>query len=88
MIKQPFHVVLDDFAIPSSGIIGKDVLKLYKCNIDYEHMTLTIQTDTFGNDTVPIQPGVSENEVNSPPRSEVFTFYSQMSKFSSSHTIK
>lgn len=30
-ISHKFHIVPDDFAIPSDGIIGKDFMKLYQC---------------------------------------------------------
>lgn len=69
-----FHVVPDNFNIPSDGILGKDFLKNYKCHIDYYNMNLII--NTF-NDTISIPileaPG---NKLILPPRCEVIRSFS------------
>lgn len=36
LIPHSFHVVEDDFPIPSDGIIGMDFLREYKCLLDYQ----------------------------------------------------
>lgn len=41
-IDHEFHVVPDEFNIDCDGIIGKDFLVNYKCRIDYDSMTFTI----------------------------------------------
>lgn len=43
IIEHTFHVVPDDFCIPSDGIIGKDFNRRFKCLIDYSDMTFTIR---------------------------------------------
>lgn len=42
VITHNFHVVPDNFCIPSDGIIGKDFNRRFKCLIDYSDMTFTI----------------------------------------------
>jgi len=68
------HVVPDEFAIPVSGILGKDFLKNFQCNIDYATMTLTI---TVNNDivTLNIWEGPEENTIVIPPRCEVIRHF-------------
>lgn len=39
-IPHTFHVVPSDFGIPSDGIIGKDFIKLHRCNLDYHSGTM------------------------------------------------
>lgn len=34
-INFPFHIVGEEFPIPSNGIIGKDFIQFFKCNLDY-----------------------------------------------------
>lgn len=43
-LKHTIHVVPDTLAIPVSGILGKDFLKAFNCTIDYETMSLKINT--------------------------------------------
>lgn len=43
IITHDFHVVPDDFNIPSDGIIGKDFNRRFKCMIDYDEMAFTIR---------------------------------------------
>lgn len=45
--EHKFHIVADDFLIPSSGLIGKDFLKRFKCLVDYGEITLTIRQCSF-----------------------------------------
>lgn len=40
-----FHLVTDDFLIPSNGIIGKDFIKRFKCIVDYGEMKFTIRKE-------------------------------------------
>lgn len=44
MIIHKFHIMPDEFCIPSDGIIGKDFMKLYECIMDYGNETFTIST--------------------------------------------
>lgn len=41
--EHKFHLVANDFLIPSNGIIGKDFIKRFKCLIDYGQMSITIR---------------------------------------------
>lgn len=43
-VSHKVHVVPETFEIPVGGILGKDFLKTFNCNIDYSTMTLTINT--------------------------------------------
>lgn len=43
ILSHKFHVVPDDFNIPSDGIIGKDFNRRFKCVIDYGDMIFTIR---------------------------------------------
>lgn len=48
-IPHKFHIVEDNFPIPTDGIIGRDFLINYRCKIDYEAWLLkvTIDFETF-----------------------------------------
>lgn len=41
-LQHKFHLVNDDFPIPTDGILGRDFLTSYKCCIDYSTWILTI----------------------------------------------
>lgn len=73
--EHKFHLVSDDFLIPSNGIIGKDFLKRFKCLIDYADMSLTIRKSNAPIVVIPIKsellPGVSAI----PPRCETFRIF-------------
>lgn len=43
IISHKFHVVPDEFNIPSDGIIGKDFNRRFHCIIDYGNMEFTIR---------------------------------------------
>lgn len=65
-----FHLINDDFPIPTDGILGRDFLTSYRCEINYDTWILT----AYVNNTrieIPIQ-----NNLNGstwiPARSEVF----------------
>lgn len=68
-VDFPFQVVPDHFHIPSDGILGKDFLKRFKCNIDYDTMSLTFYV---GNRLIilPISEGPREHTIVLPARSE------------------
>lgn len=74
-IAHVFHVVPDEFGIPSDGILGKDFLKIHRCVLDYEDMTLSFSVlDTRV--SIGIHGGPSEDLVTIPARSEVYrTFH-------------
>lgn len=66
-ICHKFHVVPDDFGIPADGIIGKDFLKIHKCLIDYDEMSLSFQFNNV-NISIPILEGPSDNIITLPAR--------------------
>lgn len=35
VVTHKFHVVPNNFAIPTDGLIGRDFMRLYKCKLDY-----------------------------------------------------
>lgn len=74
-LPQKLHVVPDDFNIPSDGILGKDFLKMFQCDICYHDMTLSLNTD-FGQLTVEIFEGPDEDTFVIPPRCEVVRSFS------------
>lgn len=73
--EHKFHIVSDNFLIPSNGILGKDFLKCFKCLIDYAEMTLAIRKPNAPMVSIPIKsellPGVSAI----PPRCETFRLF-------------
>lgn len=73
-VSQIFHVVPDDFAIPSNGILGKDFIKKFKCVLDYGSMKFTMRLSNKSI-SIPIQSGILDNELTIPPRTEVFRIF-------------
>lgn len=74
-IEHKFHVVSDDFPIPSHGILGKDLLRPLKCTIDYDKMQLLIRPNKELILKVPIQTNFNGNYTAIPPNSEVFKLF-------------
>lgn len=70
MLNHSFHVVPNEFRIPSDGILGKDFIKNYRCNIDYNNMILSFY---FKNKklVIPILQGPEQDTIVLPARSEV-----------------
>lgn len=78
--EHKFHLVSDDFLIPSNGIIGKDFLKRFKCLVDYGEMIITIGKSDNEFVKVPIQSELFRGI--SAPRSETFKiFHIESEKF-------
>ena len=71
-IEHPttFHVVPEEFNIPSDGILGKDFVKNYICNLDYESMTFTVKSRN-GTSVVNLDQGPDQETVVLPARAEV-----------------
>lgn len=44
-VEHKFHVVPNDFPIPTDGIIGRDVLQKYRCKIDFDNYTTTFNIE-------------------------------------------
>lgn len=75
-IVHKVHVVPDNFEIPVHGLLGKDFLKIFQCNLDYATMILTVNTPR-GSTTLPI---FSEDSLIIPPRCEVIRHFKIVGK--------
>lgn len=76
IITHKFHVMPDDFNIPSDAIIGRDFNTLYNCILDYGTQQYTIRTEQ-GNVSIPIKIHTKNNRITLPARAEttrIFTF--------------
>lgn len=75
-IEHKVHLVPDSFPIPTDGIIGKDFLRRFHCNISYYDMTFTVQA----NHQTPAKLSIHNdclvnNHTNIPKRSETFQMF-------------
>lgn len=68
-VNHSFHLVDANFPILTDGILGRDFLSLFRCNIDYESWLLNFNIDNIAV-SVPIQDTVNENYII-PQRCEV-----------------
>lgn len=69
-IEHKFHLVSDSVNIPTDGIIGKDFLKCYNCNICYESMRLSFIINNIPI-YIKIHEGPDDETIVLPARSEV-----------------
>lgn len=69
-IPYRFHVVPSNFLIPTNGIIGKDFLRQYKCNVNYldEMLYLQFHSKTY---KIPFVEDISRGVLTIPPNCEV-----------------
>lgn len=65
-IEHKFQIVNDDFPIPTDGILGRDFLTKYKCNINYEPWLLTFTIDQ-NEISIPIEDNY-RNKIFLPPK--------------------
>lgn len=72
-ILHKFHVVENDFGIPSDGIIGRDFIREYNCKIDYETNTLEFYYDNL-DISLTIHDTLDEDTIVLPARAEVFRY--------------
>lgn len=80
--EHKFHLVSDDFLIPSNGIIGKDFIKRFKCLIDYGEMTFTIRKPNIAPIILPIKSELINGVSALPARCETFRiFHIKSNKF-------
>lgn len=79
-IRHKVHVVPDDFQIPAHGILGKDFLKIHKCLIDYNSMTLTVRQMGQQSARISIQAELLRGLSALPARSETFKMFRLKSK--------
>lgn len=73
--EHKFHIVKDDFPLPCNGILGKDFIKRYRCCIDYNNMTFTVQPQNHRPSTISILNEDQNGCVQIPPRSESFKLF-------------
>lgn len=73
-INHKFHIVSNNFQIPAHGILGKDFLKRFNCQIDYEKMQLVIKSNK-NKVFITIQNGPNPNSMVIPPRCEVVRIF-------------
>lgn len=68
-LPQKFHIVRNNFPIPTDGILGRDFFCKYRCNIDYDSFLLSVK---INNNVIQV-PITNELEGNFiiPPRCEV-----------------
>lgn len=69
-IHHTFHVVDEDFPIPADGILGRDFIIKYQCQLNYRNWTMTLN---MGSEYVelPIYNSPGEDTLIVPPRCEV-----------------
>lgn len=83
---QICHIVPDSFNIGADGILGKDFLKDYRCNISYENMLITLR---YENNTIdiPLHDGPNSDTIILPARCEVMRKVKLMKHASGSQLI-
>lgn len=70
LIPHIFHIVDDKFPIPTNGILGKDFLRNYRCNLDYDSKILSFQHEK-NEFHIPFTETYDENEIYIAPRCEI-----------------
>lgn len=71
-MNHKFHVVSNEFDIPSDGILGKDFLKPNGCDISYKRMVLMVPVNEKDDCVfIPILQGPDQDTIVLPARSEV-----------------
>lgn len=73
-IKTKFHVVSEDFPIPSNGLLGKDFIYSNLFKLDYGDMTFTVRSEN-AEVVLPIKTGPQGNTIVVPSRCEVFRIF-------------
>lgn len=69
-VEHTFQIVDSDFPIPTDAILGKDFIKKYRCNLDYDNWTMTIRLK-HTKIPIPIYENPVENILIIPSRCEV-----------------
>jgi hypothetical protein len=69
-INHVFHVVEDDFPIPTPALLGKDFFGKFKTKLDFEEMTLSIAEEEISF-SIDMLSGPDEEVICIPPRCEV-----------------
>lgn len=71
IVVHDFHIVPDAFNIDSDGIIGKDFLVAYRCNIDYSKMIFSVPTKRRCANVLKLSNSSGDDMFVIPPRCEV-----------------
>lgn len=71
-IYHIFHIVPNDFAIPTTGLIGKDFIKLYSCVLDNGNRSFVIRTKLG---EARLDMNCNGDTITLPPRSEIFRVF-------------
>lgn len=73
-VVHKFHLFDDDLNIPTDGILGKDFLRAYRCNIDYDTMACTIRTENQ-EFQIQIHSEFENGDIFIPPRAEIYKLF-------------
>lgn len=86
VLDHTFHIVDNNFPIPSDGILGRDFITKYKCKLDYSHWTMTLQIGSR-RITLPIYNSPDEDSIIVPPRCETIRKLQKLEKINGSAVI-
>lgn len=85
-LNHTFHIVENNFPIPSDGILGRDFITKYKCKLDYFDWTMTLQIGSQ-RITLPIYNSPEEDSIIAPPRCEIVRKLHKLEKLNGSAVI-
>lgn len=85
-VTHVLNVVPNQFNIPVDGILGKDFFKQYRCNLNYDDMTLSFWLNGQFI-LIPIITGPTDDVIVLPARSEVIREF-QLSNIFSPHLVE
>lgn len=74
VLQHKFHVVPNEVAIPCDGIIGKDFIKLNKCNLDLRSMLFNIRLYDI-EISISMLSEPRRNNIYVPAKSEIFRIF-------------
>lgn len=70
VFSHNFHIVDRNFPIPADGILGRDFIVKYRCQLDYNKWNMTLETSDR-NIILPIYNSPEDDVISVPPRCEV-----------------
>lgn len=85
-INHSFHIVEQNFPIPADGILGRDFISKYQCQLDYANWTLTLQIFNEKT-TLPIFSSPEEESLVIPPRCEVIRYIKKFTQLKTDSVI-
>lgn len=74
VIIHKFHVVQEDFNIPTRGIIGHDFITANKCNLLFRNDLMTIEYENIEHE-IKLHQSTDENTIILPPRCETVRYF-------------